>query len=82
VERLEEDIRERFLPTLRETEHDRIAAGLALGLALLFYDTHTHGERLLHEMLEDNKPYVRMAGVLGLGLAYVGQHARHSVVAE
>ena len=82
MERLEEDIRERFLPTLRETEHDRVAAGLALGLALLFYDTHTHGEGLLREMLEDSKPYVRMAGVLGLGLAYVGQHARHAVVAE
>lgn len=79
---MEEEIRERLLPTLRETQHDRIAVGLAIGLALMFYDSHGHGESLLHEMLADNNTYVRMAGVLGLGLAYVGRHHSHRVIKE
>ena len=56
--------------------------GLAIGLALMFYGSHTHGEGLLHEMLGDNNAYVRMAGVLGLGLAYVGNHHSHRVITE
>ena len=82
MERLEEEIRERFLPALRETQHDRIAAGLAIGIALMFYDSHNHGEALQEEMLHDNKEYVRMAGVQALGLAYVGQHHRHAVISQ
>lgn len=82
MERLEEEIGERFLPALRETQHDRIAAGLAIGIALMFYDSHNHGEALQEEMLHDNKEYVRMAGVLALGLAYVGQHHRHAVISQ
>lgn len=79
---MEEEIRERLLPTLRETQHDRIAVGLAIGLSLMFYDSHTHGETLLQEMMSDNATYVRVAGVLGLGLAYVGKHQCHKVIAE
>ena len=82
VERLEELVRERLLPTLRETQHDRIAVGLAVGLALLFYDSHTHGAALLREMLADNNEHVRMSAVLGLGLAYVGQHQRRAILTE
>ena len=82
MERLEEDIRERFLPVLRETQHDRTAAGLAFGIALMFYDSHDHGEALQQEMLRDGREYVRMAGVLALGLAYVGQHHRHAVISQ
>ena len=82
MERLEDDIRERFLPALRETQHDRIAAGLALGIALMFYDSHDHGQSLQQEMLQDNKEWVRMSGVLALGLAYVGQHKRHGVISQ
>ena len=52
--------------------------GLAIGLALMFYGSHTHGEGLLHEMLGDNNAYVRM----GLGLAYVGNHHSHRVITE
>lgn len=82
MERLEDEIREHLLPTLRETQHDRIAVGLAMGLALMFYGSRTHGMKLLHEMLADNNTYVRMAGVLGLGLAYVGKHQSHKVITE
>ena len=81
VLQLEENIMEYYLPMIRETQHDRIAVGLAIGIALMFYDSGDRGMPMLEGMMKDNHQYIRMAGVLGLGLAYVGQHHNHSVIA-
>lgn len=76
----EESIVEYYLPMIRETQHDRIAVGLAIGVSLMFYEAGPKGLKLLQSMLQDNHEYVRMAGVLGLGLAYIGDHHNHAVV--
>ena len=46
----------------------------------MFAETGIRGLSLLQEMLDDNHQYIRMAAVLGLGLAFVGQHQNHSVI--
>ena len=79
IYQVEDLITEYYLPLIRETQHDRIALGLAIGVALMFYNTGMKGMKLLMSMVEDSKQYVRMAGVLGLGLAFVGNHHNHQV---
>ena len=46
----------------------------------MFAETGIRGLSLLQEMLDDNHQYIRMAAVLGLGLAFVGQHQNQSVI--
>ena len=77
---IEEAITEYYLPMIRETQHDRIAAGLAIGVSLMFYNTSLKGMQLLQDMLSDNNENIRMAGVLGMGLAFIGQHHNHTVI--
>ena len=77
---IEEAITEYYLPMIRETQHDRIAAGLAIGVSLMFYNTGLKGMQLLQDMLSDNNENIRMAGVLGMGLAFIGQHHNHTVI--
>lgn len=79
---VEEAITEYYLPVIRETQHDRIAAGLAIGVSLMFYGTGATGLPLLQSMIEDSCEYIRMAGVLGLGLAFVGQHHNHTIISK
>ena len=49
-DQVEESIREYYIPLIRETQHDRIAVGLSLGIALMFAETGTRGMSLLQEM--------------------------------
>lgn len=77
---VEEAITEYYLPMIRETQHDRIAAGLAIGISLMFYNAGLKGMQLLQELLSDNNENIRMAGVLGMGLAFIGQHHNHSII--
>ena len=78
----EELLTEQLEPLLHDNQHDRIAAGLAMGVALLFTDTQARGESLLRDLLASSSAYARVAGVLGLGLAFAGRHQNYGVVSE
>ena len=51
MEQCEELLTEQLEPLLHDNQHDRIAAGLAMGVALLFTDTQARGESLLRDLL-------------------------------
>ena len=82
MEQCEELLTEQLEPLLHDNQHDRIAAGLAMGVALLFTDTQERGESLLRDLLASGSAYARVAGVLGLGLAFAGRHQNYGVVSE
>lgn len=82
MDQCEELITEQLLPLLHDNQHDRIAAGIAIGIALFFTGTADRGEPLLHDLLTNSNVYARMAGVLGLGLAFAGRHQHYAAVSE
>ena len=42
-DQVEESIREYYIPLIHETQHDRIAVGLSLGISLMFHETGIRG---------------------------------------
>lgn len=82
MDQCEELITEQLEPLLHDNQHDRIAAGLAIGIALVFTDTERQGDALLRQFTASGNEYTRMAGVLGLGLAHAGHHQDVEVVSE
>lgn len=82
MDQCEELITEQLEPLLHDNQHDRIAAGLAIGIALVFTGTERQGNALLRQFTASGNEYTRMAGVLGLGLAHAGHHQDVEVVSE
>lgn len=82
MDQCEELITEQLVPLLQDNQHDRIAAGVAIGIALLFTGTEARGQTLLHDLLSSSHVYARMAGVLGTGLAFAGRHQNYGAVGE
>lgn len=80
MKQLEETIVQELLPILQATPHDRIALGLAIGLSLLFFESQDALRPLLTQLLADPTPVVRLVGVLGLGMAFVGHAERSDVL--
>lgn len=68
-------------PLVQETKHDKIAFGVSLGIALSLYGTRTEGLNVALSLLGDHNAYCRMAGALGLGLAFCG-YSSHTVTIQ
>ncbi|KAK2461999.1 hypothetical protein APHAL10511_006462 [Amanita phalloides] len=67
----EEPIRE-MLSYTRETQHEKIIRGLAVGIAFIFYGRQEQANETINQLLGEKDPILRYGGVYTLALAYAG----------
>ncbi|PFH50780.1 hypothetical protein AMATHDRAFT_60431 [Amanita thiersii Skay4041] len=67
----EEPVRE-MLSYTRETQHEKIIRGLAVGIAFLFYGRQEEASDTIDLLLSEKDPILRYGGVFTLALAYAG----------
>jgi 26S proteasome regulatory subunit N2 len=63
---------EEMLQYARETAHEKIIRGLAIGLAFIYYGKQEEADATVKSLLEDKDPIMRYGGVYALALAYAG----------
>ena len=56
----------------KETQHEKIIRGLAIGVALLMYGKEDMADALISSLLADQEPILRYGGVYTIALAYCG----------
>jgi 26S proteasome regulatory subunit N2 len=56
----------------RETSHEKIIRGLAIGLALSVYGREEEADPLINELMSDKDPILRFGAMYSLGMAYCG----------
>ncbi|GJE85724.1 26S proteasome regulatory subunit rpn2 [Phanerochaete sordida] len=61
-----------MLTYARETQHEKIIRGLAVGLAFIYYGRQEQADAMSNELLGDKDPILRYGGVYTLALAYAG----------
>jgi 26S proteasome regulatory subunit N2 len=68
-----------MLQYARDTQHEKIVRGLALGMALIMYGRQEGADELIGGLLEDADPALRYGGVLTVALAYCGSGSNKAV---
>ncbi|KAI1793844.1 26S proteasome regulatory complex non-ATPase subcomplex Rpn2/Psmd1 subunit [Ganoderma leucocontextum] len=63
---------EEMLTYARETQHEKIIRGLAVGLALIFYGRQEEADDMVKLLMAEKDPILRYGGVYTLALAYAG----------
>ncbi|KAF8647902.1 hypothetical protein AX16_006434 [Volvariella volvacea WC 439] len=66
-----EPVRE-MLQYARETQHEKIIRGLAIGVAFIYYGRQEEADATVKTLLEEKDPILRYGGVYTLALAYAG----------
>ncbi|KAH9944140.1 D-isomer specific 2-hydroxyacid dehydrogenase [Epithele typhae] len=61
-----------MLTYARETQHEKIIRGLAVGLALIFYGRQEEADEMVKMLMAEKDPILRYGGVYTLALAYAG----------
>ncbi|THV07679.1 26S proteasome regulatory complex, non-ATPase subcomplex, Rpn2/Psmd1 subunit [Dendrothele bispora CBS 962.96] len=61
-----------MLSYARETQHEKIIRGLAIGIAFVFYGRQEQADKTIKSLLEETDPILRYGGVYTLALAYAG----------
>jgi len=61
-----------MLTYARETRHEKIIRGLAVGLAFLYFGRQDQADEIAKELLAEKDPILRYGGVYTLALAYAG----------
>lgn len=56
----------------RETPHEKIIRGLAIGLALTMYEREDEADALINELIQDKEHILRYGGMYTIGMAYCG----------
>nr|GAT44102.1 predicted protein [Mycena chlorophos] len=56
----------------RETQHEKIIRGLAVGVAFIFYGRQEEADETIKQLITDKDPILRYGGVYTLALAYAG----------
>lgn len=56
----------------KETQHEKIIRGLAIGIALLMYGKEDMADTLIETLLDEQEPILRYGGVYTIALAYCG----------
>ncbi|KAF8640759.1 hypothetical protein AX17_000409 [Amanita inopinata Kibby_2008] len=67
----EEPVRE-MLSYTRETQHEKIIRGLAVGIAFIFYGRQEQANETIDLLLSEKDPILRYGGVYTLASAYAG----------
>jgi 26S proteasome regulatory subunit N2 len=63
---------EEMLRYAKETQHEKIIRGLAIGIALLMYGKEDIADNLITSLLTEQEPILRYGGVYTIALAYCG----------
>lgn len=63
---------EEMIAYARETEHEKITRGLAIGVALVCYGREDDATDTIKTMMEDKNPILRYGGMYAVALAYCG----------
>ncbi|KAJ3341759.1 proteasome regulatory particle base subunit [Gonapodya sp. JEL0774] len=61
-----------MLQYARETQHEKIIRGLAVGIALLMYAKEEAADVLIEQLALDKDPILRYGGIYTIALAYAG----------
>jgi len=61
-----------MLQYARETQHEKIIRGLAIGVAFIFYGRQEEADETIKLLLAEKDPILRYGGVYTLALAYAG----------
>ncbi|GBE77828.1 26S proteasome regulatory subunit rpn2 [Sparassis crispa] len=56
----------------RETQHEKIIRGVAIGLAFIYYGRQEEADEMIKTLIEEKDPILRYGGVYTLALAYAG----------
>ena len=70
-----------MLTYARESQHEKILRGLAVGLALTLYGRLEEADHCISELSRDKDPILRWAAALAIGAAYAGT-ANNSAVRQ
>ncbi|KAF7436711.1 proteasome regulatory particle base subunit [Pleurotus ostreatus] len=73
-----EAVRE-MLVYARETQHEKIIRGLAVGVAFIYYGRQEEADQTIKLLLEEKDPILRYGGVYTLALAYAGTSNNNAV---
>ncbi|ETN38565.1 uncharacterized protein HMPREF1541_06602 [Cyphellophora europaea CBS 101466] len=63
----------------RETQHEKIVRGLAMGMALIMYGRQEGADVLINGLLNEADPVLRYGGILTIAMAYVGTGSNKAV---
>ncbi|KZT05866.1 26S proteasome regulatory complex non-ATPase subcomplex Rpn2/Psmd1 subunit [Laetiporus sulphureus 93-53] len=61
-----------MLQYARETQHEKIIRGIAVGLAFIYYGRQEQADEMIKTLLAEKEPILRYGGVYTLALAYAG----------
>ena len=67
-----QDAIDEMLRYAKETQHEKIIRGLAIGMALLMYAKEDMAEPLIETLIHDQEPILRYGAAYTIALAYVG----------
>ena len=67
-----ERVCDEMLAYARETEHEKIVRGLAMGMALICYGREDDADEVIRKLSEDKNPILRYGGMYAVALAYCG----------
>lgn len=56
----------------RETKHEKILRGLALGISLVMYSRMEEADALIEDLIRDKDPNLRICGMYTIAMAYCG----------
>ncbi|EPS42204.1 hypothetical protein H072_3966 [Dactylellina haptotyla CBS 200.50] len=62
-----------------ETQREKVKRGLALGMALVYYNKQEMADELIDNLLADMDPILRYGGVLTIALAYCGTGSNNAI---
>lgn len=63
----------------RDTQHEKIVRGLALGMALIMYGRQEAADVLINGLLNEADPALRYGGILTIAMAYAGTGSNKAV---
>ena len=70
---------EEMLQYARETQHEKIIRGLAVGIAMIMYGREEGADALIEQLLVDKDPILRYGGVFMVALAYTGTSSNKAI---
>ncbi|KAF7320094.1 26S proteasome regulatory subunit RPN2 [Mycena kentingensis (nom. inval.)] len=73
------DLVDEMLRYARETQHEKIIRGLAVGIAFIYYGRQEQADSKIKELINDKDPILRYGGVYTLALAYAGTSDNEAV---
>ncbi|CCL98292.1 uncharacterized protein FIBRA_00286 [Fibroporia radiculosa] len=68
-----------MLQYARETQHEKIIRGVAVGLAFMFYGRQEEADQMVKTLITEKDPILRYGGVYTLALAYAGTSNNNAI---